>query len=98
MVYPCSRVATSFTGRPSRRAATAIQAVRADGMPFEPKAPPTWRETTRMRAIGTPSCFDSAPRRPCTNWLGSYTVRLPSCQAAVVVNSSIGLWCWVGVA
>ena len=28
----------------------------------------------------------------------SQTVSLPPSQAQVVVNSSIGLWCWVGVA
>ena len=29
---------------------------------------------------------------------GSHTVSLPSAQAQAVVNNSMGLWCWVGVA
>ncbi len=45
MVKPCSRVATSFTGRPSRRAAKAIQAVRCVRPPREPNAPPMNSET-----------------------------------------------------
>ena len=41
MVKPWSRVATSLTGRPSRRAMLAMMAVRGVIEPFEPKAPPT---------------------------------------------------------
>ena len=48
MVKPWSRVATSLTGRPSRRAASAIQAVRAVARALASRsAPPTKRETTR---------------------------------------------------
>ena len=41
MVKPWSRVATSFTGRLSRLAASAISAVRGVIVPLEPNAPPT---------------------------------------------------------
>jgi hypothetical protein len=41
MVKPWSRVATSLTGRQSRREIAAMIAVRGVIDPFEPKAPPT---------------------------------------------------------
>ncbi len=44
-----------------------------------------------------PSCSATPVLAPQTFWLDSQTVSLPPDQAQVVVNSSIGLWCWVGV-
>ena len=35
--------------------------------------------------------------KPQVFWLDSQTVSLPFVQLAVVVKSSIGLWCWIGV-
>ncbi len=71
MVKPWSRVADSLTGRPSRRAAMAIQAVRELVPPLEPKAPPTKRDTVRMLAGSIFSCLATAVFRPHMNWLGS---------------------------
>ncbi len=97
MVKPCSRVASSFTGRPMRRAAKAISAVRWVIEPREPNAPPTWCEITCTSAGSMPSCCATPWASPRTFWLASQMVSLPPSQAQAVVNSSIGLWCWVGV-
>jgi hypothetical protein len=91
MVKPWSRVATSLTGRPSRFAAMAIQAVLDVGPPFEPKAPPTKRETVRTRDGSIPSCLATADFSPHMLWEGSKMVRRGPSQTQVVVKSSIGL-------
>ena len=72
-------------------------AVRCVSEPREPKAPPMYGETTWMSSGRTPICFARPCLKPETCWLPSQTVSLPSFQAQVVVKSSIGLWCCVGV-
>ena len=68
---PCSRVATSLTGRFSRLAATAMMAVRCVSDPLEPKAPPMKGLTTRTRPASMPSCAATPFLSPYTFWLGS---------------------------
>src|SRR5690242_8292054 len=76
IVNPWSRVATSFTGRLSRRAATAIRAVRWVSEPRAPKAPPINGETTRILSASMPSCSARPFLTPVTFWLPSHTVSL----------------------
>ena len=94
---PCSRVGTSFTGRPSLRAATATSAVRCVRPPFDPKAPPTNGLTTRIWLASMPSWAARPFLMPYTFWLGSWTVSCVPFQEHWVAKSSIGLWCWAGV-
>ena len=54
-------------------------------------------ETMRTSSGFMCSCSAKPWRKPVTFWLDSHTVSLPSSNRAVVVNSSMGLWCWVGV-
>jgi hypothetical protein len=80
-----------LTGRFSRRAATAINAVRWVSAPRDPKAPPTKGDTTRTSSGSMPSCSAKPFLKPWTFWLDSHTVSLPPLQAHTVENSSIGL-------
>ena len=73
-VNPCLREATSFTGRPSRLAASATSAVLCPSSPLDPNAPPTNGEKTRTCAGLIPSCFASPCWYPRTLWLDSHTV------------------------
>ena len=50
-----------------------------------------------MFSTGIPSCSESPFLKPHTFWLDSHTVRRSPFQAQIVVNSSMGLWCCVGV-
>ncbi len=64
MLKPCARVGTSLTGRPIRRAAIAIHAVRAVAAPLPPNAPPTKREMVRTLAMSIPSRAATAALSP----------------------------------
>src|SRR5207247_1137055 len=62
-VRKCSRrVSIHFTGRPSRRATTAISTSSAYGWPLMPKPPPTSGASTRTRDSPSPSAAATAPR------------------------------------
>src|SRR5262245_15017240 len=67
-------------------------------LPREPNAPPTYWLMTRTLSGSMPSRCATAFLSPCTNWLDSCTMSRSPIQVQLVVNSSSGLWCCVGVA
>ncbi len=59
------RVATHFTGRPSRREAHIASASSGKAPPLTPKPPPTSGEITRICASGTWKMCEISMRTPC---------------------------------
>ena len=79
-----SRGTTSFTARPSRRAAIAISTVCGNMVALPPKPPPTYGHSTCTSSAGMPKIVASPMRVPITHWLGTCTSSLPSRHSAEV--------------
>ena len=93
----CGRWSTSFTGRPSFRAAMAASGTCDHTEPLQPKPPPTKGQMTRTLSFGTPSVLASVCCAPLMYWVVSYTVKRSPCQRAMEAWGSMGLWCCMGV-
>ena len=66
------RVSTSFTGRPSTRAAITATGTCDQAVPLHPKPPPTNSEITRTPSSGRPNSFAIRLRTPVIPWLPSW--------------------------
>src|ERR1700716_2570489 len=91
------RESTSFTGRPTVRAAIAAATTCGHARSAAPKPPPVNGQRTRTSAGSIPKTRARWSRTPSTHWVVSWIVSWDPSQLATVVMRPIGLWGSIGV-
>ena len=95
--YIWSRRSTSFTGRPTRRAARMPSTAGPDARPLEPNPPPRNGLRMWMFSGGMPSSSPNRARIIAMPWVGVSTTSVSPSHAATTACGSIALWYCAGV-
>ena len=95
--YICSRRSTSFTGRPTSRAARMPSTCGPAIRPLDPNPPPRNGLRIMMFSGAMPSSPASRACAMAMPWLGMSSDRLSPSHAATTACGSIALWYCAGV-